>query len=171
MTSSSLIKAIKDTAFLEGDFTTRAGKKTDYYIDKYLFETQPNILNQLTDSIAELIKDLDYDLIAAPAFGAVPISAVLAKKTNDPFIIIKHQIDDKPLILGDYTKGQKVIIIEDILTSGKTSLETAQYLNSIGLEIVTVVSVVNREEGGVEALTGNGFNSVSLMTSGDLKRF
>ena len=47
MTSSSLIKAIKDTAFLEGDFTTRAGKKTDYYIDKYLFETQPNILNQL----------------------------------------------------------------------------------------------------------------------------
>lgn len=171
MTSASLIKAIKDTAFLEGDFTTRAGKKTDYYIDKYLFETQPNILNQLTDSIAELIKDLDYDLIAAPAFGAVPISAVLAKKTNDPFIIIKHQSNDKPLILGDYTTGQKVIIIEDILTSGKTSLETAQYLNSIGLEIVTVVSVVNREEGGVEALTKHGFNNVSLMTSGDLKRF
>ena len=169
MTSTSLIKAIKNTAFLEGEFTTRAGKKTNYYIDKYLFETQPDILNHLTDNIVELIKDLDYDLIAAPAFGAVPISAVLAKKTNDQFIIIKHQRNNKPLILGHYSTGQKVIIIEDILTSGKTSLETAQYLSSIGLDVVTIVSVVNREEGGVEALTEHGFNSISMMTSTDLK--
>ena len=62
-----------------------------------------------------------------------------------------------------------MIIIEDILTSGKTSLETAQYLSSIGLNVVTVVSVVNHEEGGVEALTEHGFDSVSLMTSRDLK--
>lgn len=170
MSKLDLIKKIKQSAYLEGDFTTRAGKKTSYYIDKYLFETQPDILNLLADQIQSTISSLSFDLIAAPAFGAVPIASVLSQKIHVPYIIIKHNNKQSPLILGTFHKGQRVVIIEDILTSGKTSLETAQYLNSIDLEVISVISVVNREEGGTESLTKNGFDSISLMTSSDLKR-
>ena len=73
--------AIKEVAFLEGEFTTRAGKKTNFYIDKYLFETQPKILEQVVDEIVSQLPPLDsFDRIAAPALGAVSLAAVLSLK-------------------------------------------------------------------------------------------
>ena len=170
MTVKQLEKAIKSSAFLSGDFTTRAGKKTDYYIDKYLFETQPHILSLLTTVIADSLESLHFDLIAAPAFGAVPISALLSQRTQYPFIIIKHQDKQEPLILGSFQDNQNVIIIEDILTSGKTALETAIYLKKIGLNVVKIICVVDREEGGVQALENHGFSVLAITSASQLKQ-
>ncbi|RAP32114.1 hypothetical protein DID76_01385 [Candidatus Marinamargulisbacteria bacterium SCGC AG-414-C22] len=168
--SNELVKDIKEAAYLEGDFVTRAGKKTNYYIDKYLFETKPNILTQLAAALATILADKPFDLIAAPAFGAVPIATALAFAINKPFIIIQHQDNDDPLILGDYQKGQNVIIIEDILTSGKTALETAQYLTQIQLTVTEVVAIVDREEGGLEKLSDAQFGLTSLIKTSDFQR-
>ena len=168
MVNLELVQKVKKAAYLEGDFVTRAGKKTNYYIDKYLFETDPVILEAIVDELVKTLTSVaDFDRIAAPAFGAVPIATLLAKKMMKPIAIIKHQPEGDPLVLGEFVNDETVIVIEDILTSGKTAVETCDYLTSIGIKIRTVLSVVNRQEGGPEALQAIGVSSTNLINRDD----
>jgi orotate phosphoribosyltransferase len=168
-----LLKKIKDAAYLEGDFTTRAGKKTSYYIDKYLFETRPEILDPLTSELLKLLPDANtYDRIAAPELGAVSIAAALSIKANKPFVIVKKQTKDygtKKMIEGKYISGEKVIVIEDILTTAGAALKACDVLESEKLSIIKIIGVIDRQEGASENIKNRGFEMDALFTSTELK--
>ncbi|NBV43164.1 orotate phosphoribosyltransferase [bacterium] len=173
MSRDSLLKAIKSAAFLEGDFTTRAGKKTNYYIDKYYFETEPGILDSLATQLALLMPGPDmYDRIAAPELGAVSIAAVLSIKVGKPFIIVKKQSKEygtQRLIEGRYHSGERVVVVEDILTTGGAALRACDIVKAEGLSVHSIVGVINREEGAFEAISERGITPVALFTTTDLK--
>lgn len=169
-----LLKNIRDAAYLEGDFTTRAGKKTTYYIDKYLFETRPEILSPLADHLAKLFPDPStYDRIAAPELGAVPIATLLSIRLKKPFLIVKKAGKDygtSKLIEGSYDIGERVVLVEDILTTGGAVLRAAGILLDHGLDVHSIIGIINREEGALDALAHEGFSSVSvLFTASDLR--
>ena len=130
--SKTLINRIKETALLTGDFTTRAGKKTDYYVDKYLFETVPDILEALAIELASRFPDAStYDRIAAPAIGAIPIASVLSTKLNKPFVIVRKEskgygTDNR--IEGKFDKNDRMIMVEDILTTGGAAISAGEVL-------------------------------------------
>ena len=170
----SLVKAIKKVAYLEGDFTTRAGKKTNYYIDKYQFETRPEVLAPLAKALAKLSPDPDtYDRIGAPELGAVPLAAVLSIECQKPFIIIKKEskgYGTKNMIEGPYAKGERVWVVEDILTTGGAVLRASDILLNEGLRIVKITGVINRQEGAIENIEEKGFDVEALITSSDLKK-
>lgn len=167
-----LIKRIKEVAFLTGEFTTRAGKKTNYYIDKYLFETQPDILDALTDHLLPLLPSAtDYDIIAAPELGAVPLAAVLSVKTKKPYVIVRKAGKDygtQRLIEGAHKPEQRAVMVEDVLTTGGAAIRAADILVKQNIQIVKILGIINRQEGAIENIHAKGWAVDALITRDDL---
>lgn len=176
MTSISLelIRRIKEVAFLEGDFTTRSGKKTNYYIDKYLFETEPDILEALAQELANRFPSPStYDRIAAPALGAVPLASVLATKVNKPFVIVRKETKGygtENRIEGHYNKNDRMIMVEDVLTTGGAAISAGEALEANGVTLLKVFGIINREEGAIENIKKKGWQVEGLITTTDLKQ-
>jgi orotate phosphoribosyltransferase len=171
---SSLLKALKQAAFLEGNFITRSGKPTTYYIDKYLFETKPEILDPLCEALASLFPSPEtYDRIAAPELGAVSLAALLSVKLKKPFVIVRKSdkgYGTKRLIEGEFKAGDRVAVIEDILTTGGAVMQACDVLKSENIHVTCIIGVINREEGAFENLFAAGYTTVkALFTTTDLK--
>ncbi len=174
MNRDELIQAIRQVAYLEGDFITRAGKPTSFYIDKYLFETNPRILSSLAQHLLGLLPSPDsYHRIAAPELGAVPIASVLSVMVDKPFIIVKKETKTygtQKLVEGSYQMGERVVVVEDILTTGGAALRACEVVTQLGLSVEKVVGVINREEGAIEAIIDKGFGVDALITKTELQQ-
>lgn len=170
MNKSELTKRIKDAAYLEGDFTLRSGRKSKYYLDKYLFETQPDILQALAQAFAGYVQETTT-LIAGAELGGVALAAATSMAVGKPFVIIRNAKKDygtgKPFE-GKLTDGDSVLLVEDIATTGGQVLEAAQLIKQIGANVERIVSVIDRQEGARENIESAGFTFDSILTKADL---
>lgn len=166
-----LAQAIADAALLRGEFTLRSGRTSRYYLDKYLFETQPEILRQLAERFAEHVTE-DVDRIAGPELGGVPLATATALHTGKPMVLIRNAkkgYGTAKRFEGVLNAGDRILITEDIATSGGQSIEAAKLLrDACGCEVVKIVVVIDRQEGAREAIQEAGFAFASLFTKGDL---
>ena len=173
MDRKELIKLVKQCAYLEGSFTTRAGNKTDYYIDKFQFETRPEVLREIIEHLQLLLPDPStYTKLVCPALGAVSLAAPLAIAIDKPYVIIRKKKDNEPLeaaIAGELFAHESVVIIEDILSTGSTVIDVCELLTPLHLNVVSIVSIIDREEKALGKLRGLGYNVSSLITTTDLK--
>ena len=170
MTRDELAKRISDVALLRGEFTLRSGRKSNYYLDKYRFETQPDCLLELGKMIAARVP-AEAQRLAGPELGAVPLAASAAMQCNKPCIFVRNQKKEygsAKQIEGVFNKGEKVVLVEDIITSGGQVVEAAKSLAEAGLEVVKVIVVIDREEGGRQAIEAAGLNVEALFTTTDL---
>lgn len=170
MTRDELAKRISDVALLRGEFTLRSGRKSNYYLDKYRFETQPDCLLELGKMIASRIP-AEVQRLAGPELGAVPLAASAAMQCNKPCIFVRNQKKEygsAKQIEGVYNKGEKIVLIEDIITSGGQVVEAAKSLSEAGLEVVKVIVIIDREEGGRQAIEAAGLKVEALFTTTDL---
>ena len=173
MTDAELRAALREHAYLEGDFVLRSGKRSRYYLDKYRFETRPDILAALGERIAAAAREHEPDAVrlAAPAVGAVALAAAASLASGLPFLIVRDEAKDYGTanrIEGGYEPGERVCLVEDVVTSGGALLESVDALREAGLEVRTAVCVVDREEGGVEALAGREVRLRPLFRAGDI---
>ena len=170
MERTELAKRIKEAAYLEGDFTLRSGRKSSYYLDKYLFETQPDILQALGECFARFATDTTT-LIAGAELGGVSLAAAASMAAGKPFVIIRNAKKDygtsKPYE-GRLTDADSVLLVEDIATTGGQVLEAAKLITEIGAKVERIVSVIDRQEGARENIEGAGFGFDSLFTKTDL---
>jgi orotate phosphoribosyltransferase len=170
MDRTELAQRIKETAYLEGDFTLRSGRKSKYYLDKYLFETQPDILRALGDMFTKHTGD-STTLIAGAELGGVALAAATGMAAGKPFVIIRNQKKDygtgKPYE-GKISDGDSVLLVEDIATTGGQVLEAAKFITSVGARVERIVSVIDRQEGARENIEAAGFVFESLFTKADL---
>jgi len=170
MTRTDLAKRIRESAYLEGDFTLRSGRKSKYYLDKYLFETQPDILAALGKMFAAFVKPTTT-LIAGAELGGVALAAAAGMAANKPFVIIRNAKKDygtsKPYE-GKLADGDSVLLVEDIATTGGQVLEAAKFITSIGAKVERIVAVIDRQEGARENIETAGFAFDSLFTKADL---
>jgi orotate phosphoribosyltransferase len=154
-----LAAAIYDAAYLTGEFQTRSGKRTHFYIDKYRFSSDPIILTSVAERIATLLPDASaYDRIAAPELGAVSIAAAVSLVTKKPFIIVRKSNKD-------YGTQRS---IEDGITTGGVVLTACDTLKQNQLTPVHIVAVINREEGAVEIIQAAGYSISSVVSAHDL---
>jgi len=170
MTREQLARRIADVALLRGEFILRSGRKSNYYLDKYRFETQPDCLLELGKMIAERVP-ADAVRLAGPELGAVPLAASAAMQCNKPCIFVRNQKKEygsAKQIEGVYEKGEKIVLIEDIITSGGQVVEAAKTLADAGLEVIKIIVVIDREEGGRQAIETAGLNVEALFTTTDL---
>jgi orotate phosphoribosyltransferase len=161
VTDLELLRAIREHAYLEGDFVLRSGRKSRYYLDKYRFETRPELLDALGGRIAARAAEAEPGAVrlAAPELGAVALAAAAALASRLPFLIVRGKPKDygtRNRIEGAFSHGDRVVLVEDIVTSGGAAVEAVQALREAGLEVRNAVCVVDREEGGVDALARVG---------------
>jgi orotate phosphoribosyltransferase len=157
MTRDELGAALREHAYLEGDFVLRSGRRSSYYLDKYRFETRPDLLRQLGEQIAAAVAghEPDADLLAGPELGAVALAAAASLASGLPFLIVRKKTKEHGTanrLEGVYEPGQCVCLIEDVVTSGGAAVEAVESLRDAALIVRNAVCVVDREEGGVDAL-------------------
>jgi orotate phosphoribosyltransferase len=170
MTRSELIKRIKETAYLEGDFILRSGKRSKYYLDKYLFETCPDILKALGEEFAKYVTN-DITLIAGAELGGVALAAATAMQTGKNWVIVRNSkkgYGTGKLIEGVLKRGDVVLLVEDIATTGGQVLEAAKVLTEAGAKVKKIVAVIDRKQGAAENITGAGYKFESILTKDDL---
>lgn len=170
MTRQKLIKRIKETAYLEGDFTLRSGKKSKYYLDKYLFETCPDILEALGAEFAKYVTD-DITLIAGAELGGVALAAATAMETDKNWIIVRNSkkgYGTGKMVEGVLKAGDTVLLVEDIATTGGQVLEAAKIITEAGAKVSKIVCVIDRKQGAAENITSAGYKFESILTKDDL---
>jgi orotate phosphoribosyltransferase len=157
MEDEELRQAIRERAVLAGDFVLRSGQRSTYYVDKYRFATDPVMLEQLGVRLAETVARVDPDAvrIAAPEIGAVPLAAAASLRSRLPFLIVRKEAKEygtSKRLEGEFSPGERVCLLEDIVTTGGAAVEAVEALREEGLEVSTAVCIVDRESGGVDAL-------------------
>ena len=173
MTDAQLGEALVAAAYLEGDFVLRSGKRSRYYLDKYLFETRPDLLSALGEAIAATVREHEPEAqrLAAPVLGGVVLAASAALVSGLPFLMIRDAAKEYGTanrIEGAFEPGERVCLVEDIVTSGGALLEAVTVVREAGLVVGTAVCVVDREEGGADALARQAVRLRPLFRAGEL---
>ncbi|HEX2044532.1 MAG TPA: orotate phosphoribosyltransferase [Gaiellaceae bacterium] len=157
MTDAELARLIREHAYLEGDFVLRSGRRSRYYLDKYRFETRPDVLRALGDRLAARAREAAPEArrLAGPELGAVVLAAAASLAGGLPFLIVRKEAKGygtERLLEGAYDEGEEVCLVEDVVTSGGAAAQAVDALRAAGLACRAAVCVVDREEGGADAL-------------------
>ncbi len=168
-----LAQALVENAYLEGDFLLRSGRRSRYYLDKYRFETRPDLLQPLGERIAAAVAEHapDATRLAGPELGAVALAASASLQSGLPFIIVRKAAKEygtAKRIEGPFEEGECICLIEDVVTSGGALLDSVEALRAAGLVVHTAVCVVDREEGGADALARHAVRLRPLFRAGEL---
>jgi orotate phosphoribosyltransferase len=149
-----LAARIRDAALLEGDFVLSNGERSNIYVDKYLFSTEPYLLRDVADALAEQMPG-GVDRLAGVELGAVPLVVATALATGLPYVIVRKFVKDHGSSAGRSTEGkleagERVALIEDVVTTGTQAVRAARTLQDEGVEVVMIVAVLDRrvDEGG-----------------------
>jgi orotate phosphoribosyltransferase len=173
MNTAELGDAIREHAYLEGDFVLRSGRRSRYYLDKYRFETRPELLEAIGARLADLVAEHEpeADRLAGPELGAVALVAAASLASGLPFVIVRKEAKGYGTanrLEGAFEPGERVCLVEDVVTSGGAAVSAIEALREAGLECRTAVCVVDREEGGVDELARHGVRLRPLFRAGDL---
>jgi orotate phosphoribosyltransferase len=170
-TDEALGRDLVAAAVLRGDFLLRSGARSSYYIDKYLFTTQPALLQRIATELATRLPE-DIQRLAGPVLGAVPLVTALSLQTGLPMVIVRV---DKPKeygtakqIEGKLVAGERVMLIEDIVTTGGAAIATLDVLRDLNADVVGALAVIDREEGGAAAFAARGVPFQALFTKSAL---
>ena len=163
-------KELVATAYLTGDFDLSSGKKSKYFFDKYLFETEPELLASVTKYLSEGMP-AETKRLAGMEVGAVPLITALSLKTHIPFVIVrktKKSYGTARQIEGRLNQGDVVVLVEDIVTTGQQALKAVKILQEAGARVVKIICVIDREEGGRKNIEAEGLSFEALFTKTSL---
>lgn len=152
---------------LRGDFLLRSGARSSYYIDKYLFTTRPELLRRIAAALAGMLPE-GVQRLAGPVLGAVPLVTAVSLQTGLPMVIVRtegaKEYGTARQIEGTLQAGERVLLIEDVVTTGGAALSAVDSLRAAGAEVVGALVVVDREQGGPEAFAARGVAFQALFT-------
>ena len=168
---TDLARRIFDTAHITGTFTLRSGVVSNEYFDKYLFEAQPALLLAIAEALAPMVP-ADVDGLAGLELGGVPIATMLSQVTGIPARFVRKQAKDYGtcrLAEGGEIAGQRLFIVEDVITSGGAVVDAVHELRAAGAVVERGVCVIDRESGGLANLAELGLTVQPLFTMSELK--
>jgi len=166
MDHAELAAAVDQIARLQGSFLLRSGITATEYFDKYRFEAEPTLLREIARQLAPLIPP-GTEVLAGLELGGVPIATALALETGLPAAFVRKEAKAYGtcrLAEGSDIDGRRVLVVEDVVTSGgQIGLSTAD-LRAAGAIVDHALCVVDREQGGTASLAGSGLTLLSLFT-------
>lgn len=172
MNKTELAKKIYQTSHLTGEFVGRSGVTLQEYFDKYLFEANPEILDAVCTQMNNLIPQ-NISVLAGLEMGGIPIATLLSQKSNLPTLFIRKKAKEHgtcKFAEGGEIQNRKIVIIEDVVTSGGQIILSTNDLRKDGADIEHAICVIDRESGGKEKLAKEGIKLISLFTISELKK-
>ena len=172
----ALIELIRRQGLEFGDFTLASGKRSNYYLDCRKVTLDSCGARLIAQGILELLGDQVPDAVGGMAIGADPITAAVITIAAGTGRKLKGFIVRKELkehgkgqsVEGPVTPGQSAVIVEDVVTTGGSSLQAIKRVEEFGLKVTEVVAVIDRLEGGKEAFAAHGYRLRTLLTINDL---
>jgi orotate phosphoribosyltransferase len=167
----ALARRIYDVAHLTGTFTLRSGVVSNEYFDKYRFEADPALLADIAIALAPLVPE-GVDALAGLELGGVPLATALSLATGLPALFVRKEAKTYgtcQLAEGGPVEGQRLAVIEDVVTSGGQVIASCADLRALGADIVAVLCVIDREAGGAEKLAAEALDLRPLFKMTDLK--
>ena len=168
---SDLARRVYETAHLTGEFKLRSGQTSTEYFDKYLFEAEPALLRDIAQAMAGLVPD-GVDALAGLELGGIPIVTMLSQVTGLPGLFVRKKAKDYGtcrLAEGGEVAGRRLVVVEDVVTTGGQVLLSCAELRDLGATVETVLCVIDREAGGAEAFAAEGLELRPLLTMSQLK--
>jgi orotate phosphoribosyltransferase len=180
MEKQELAKKIYEVSHLTGEFKLRSGIVSNEYFDKYQFESRPELLLAIAENFQKMIlepnfadlKIEDFDLLAGLEVGGIPIATALGISLNKPIVFVRKKAKDygtAKLVEGLPIENRRLLIVEDVVTSGGQIIISVEELRKKGAKIEKAICVIDREQGGKEALQNAGIELISLFTMSELK--
>lgn len=151
-----------------GDFVLASGKRSNYFVNIKRASTDPHVLREIAKAIAPHV---DGRKIAGMALGAVPLAVAVALETGQPFVIVRKEPKDhgtKDLVEGEVHEGDEFVVVEDVATTGGSTMRVVDALRDKGADVSKAIVVVDREEGASELLSGKGIELISIFKAKDL---
>jgi orotate phosphoribosyltransferase len=167
----SLASRIYETARLTGEFRLRSGRTSNEYFDKYLFESNPDLLRAIAEGLVALIPP-GVDALAGLELGGVPLATAASLLSGVPALFVRKEAKAYGtcrLAEGGEVDGKRIVVVEDVITSGGQVAKSSRDLRERGAEIVTVLCVIDREEGGRENLAADDLTLTALFGMSDLR--
>jgi orotate phosphoribosyltransferase len=167
--SPDLASRIREAALLEGDFVLSSGQRSSFYVDKYLFSTEPDLLRDVAAALSRELPD-GVERLAGVELGAVPLVVATALASGLPYVIVRKSAKEHGTgrgIEGNLEPGERVALIEDVVTTGTQAVRAARVLAEAGAEVVTIVAVLDRRDVQGERL--EKFSFVALLRMDDLR--
>jgi len=163
--SPDLASRIREAALLEGDFVLSSGERSSFYVDKYLFSTEPSLLRDVAAAISERLPE-GVERLAGVELGAVPLVVATALVSGLPYVIVRKSAKEHGTgrsIEGNLERGARVALIEDVVSTGAQAVQAARSLAEAGAEVVTIVAVLDRRGVSVEHLEEFSFRALLKM--------
>ena len=157
-------------SLLRGEFPRRSGKASHYYLDKYLFSTQPDILAELGKMFAQRVPE-GVNRLAGTELGGIPLVAAASMASGLPSVLIRNQkkgYGTAKQLEGKLEAGDRIMLVEDVCTTGGQILEPAKVIEEVGAKVVNIVGTIDREEGARENIEAAGYPFEALFTKTDL---
>ncbi len=167
----ALARKIFETSNLRGQFRLRSGVTSNEYFDKYLFESDPQLLREIAAAMSQLLP-ADVDALAGLELGGIPLATAISQITNLPALCVRKKAKEYgtcKLAEGGEVAGRNLVIVEDVITSGGQIRESAKELRALGANILKVIVVIDRESGGAENLSTDQLELGVLFTMSELK--
>jgi orotate phosphoribosyltransferase len=164
MGDEDLARAIRDVGRLEGEFTLRSGRRATEYFDKYQFEADPALLDRIGGLMAALVPD-GTEVLAGLEMGGIPVVVAIARHCGLPCAFVRKTAKaygTARLAEGAQVAGRRVLVVEDVVTSGGQIAISTRQLRDLGAQIDEALCVNDRREGAAEALAQDGIRLRSL---------
>ena len=156
-----------------GEYVQASGETFSYYIDLRKIISNPQLFNQVIKAYAEILKNLTFDRIAGIPYGALPTATGLALNLRRPMIFPRKEVKahgTRRLIEGNFHPGEKVVVVDDILISGKSAMEGAAKLESAGLKVEDIVVFIDHERGVKDRLAENNYRAHSILSISEITK-
>jgi len=163
-TRTALARDLVAASYLEGDFLLSSGQRSRFYFDKYLFETKPDLLRRVATELAALVPP-GVDRLCGPELGGVALATALSLETGLPFVISRKGskgYSTEKGVEGDLHPGDRVLVVEDVITTGTQAIRAAQQMLEAGASVDGILAVIDRSQGGTEAIAAAGFRFTAL---------
>lgn len=167
---ADLVREVGSVCRVTGEFVLRSGRTTDEYFDKYQFEADPQLLDAVAVHLAELVPD-DTEVLAGLEMGGIPVVTALGRHTGLPCAFVRKKAKEygtARLAEGADVSGRRVLVVEDVVTSGGQIAISTVELRMRGAQIDQALCVIDRQEGGAAALADDAITLISLLTRADL---
>ena len=150
-----------------GRFTLKSGIESPFYVDLRPLASDPKILKRLANYLLDMLPLDNFDLICGVPYAALPMATAMSLESYLPLIIKRKEAKEygtKKMIEGIFQKGQNCLLVEDVITSGKSLLETIPEIENEGISVSDIVVVLDRQQGGKEMLESKGYRVHTLFT-------